>query len=92
MEIYKDSSGALVIKGSLTVSHIESAHTKIEPSSMKTIQDMVLDLSAVDDIDISGLQLLYAIKRVRRAKGRSVSGRSVLRLRSMSFFQDSIQS
>ncbi|HOE71679.1 MAG: STAS domain-containing protein [Bacteriovoracaceae bacterium] len=69
MEIYKDSSGALVIKGSLTVSHIESAHTKIEPLLDETIHDMVLDLSAVDDIDISGLQLLYAIKKSAESEG-----------------------
>ncbi|HON38838.1 MAG: STAS domain-containing protein [Desulfomonilia bacterium] len=69
MEIQKDSSGTLVLKGSLTVTHIESAHSQIEPLLDECIREIVLDLSKVDDIDISGLQLLYAIKKSAESEG-----------------------
>jgi len=63
MEIHKDSSGVLVFKGPLTAAHTESAHAQLEPLLDECIRDTVLDLSRVDDIDISGLQLLYAVKK-----------------------------
>lgn len=69
MEIHKDASGTLVLKGSLVVSEIESIHTKIEPLLDETIRETVLDLSGVDDIDISGLQLLYAMKKSAENEG-----------------------
>jgi len=69
MEIQKDSSGALVLKGPLTVPYIESAHSQLEPLLDECIRETVLDLSMVDDIDISGLQLLYAIKKSAESEG-----------------------
>ncbi|MCK9263912.1 MAG: STAS domain-containing protein [Deltaproteobacteria bacterium] len=69
MEIKKDSSGALAFKGPLTVAHIESAHSQLEPLLDECIRETVLDLSMVDDIDISGLQLLYAIKKNIESEG-----------------------
>jgi anti-anti-sigma factor len=69
MEIQKDATGALILKGSLTVSHIESAHVKLEPLLDESIHDTVLDLSGVDDTDISGLQLLYSIKKSAESEG-----------------------
>jgi anti-anti-sigma factor len=69
MEIQKDASGALIFKGPLVVSEIESIHSKIEPLLDETIRETVLDLSGVDDIDISGLQLLYAIKKSAENEG-----------------------
>lgn len=69
MEIHKDVSGTLVFKGSLVVSEIESIHARIEPLLDETIHETVLDLSEVDDIDISGLQILYAIKKSAENEG-----------------------
>ncbi len=69
MEISRDASGTLLFKGSLVVSEIESIHMKIEPLLDETIGETVLDLSGVDEIDISGLQLLYAIKKSAENEG-----------------------
>jgi anti-anti-sigma factor len=69
MEISRDVSGTLMFKGSLVVSEIESIHMKVEPLLDETIHETVLDLSGVDDIDISGLQLLYAIKKSAENEG-----------------------
>jgi anti-anti-sigma factor len=63
MEIVKDAKGALVFKGQLVVSEIEFIHSKIEPLLDDTGHETVIDLSDVDDIDISGLQLIFAIKK-----------------------------
>lgn len=52
MEIVKDSSGIIALKGSLTASNIEAIHAQLEPLLDERIHDMVLDLSGVDDIDI----------------------------------------
>jgi anti-anti-sigma factor len=63
MEIHKDAAGALVLKGQLVVSEIEFIHSKIDPLLDEMGRETMLDLSDVDDIDISGLQLLFAIKK-----------------------------
>lgn len=77
MDIKKDSSGALILKGQLVVSEIESIHSKLEPLVDETIHDIVLDLSGIDDIDISGLQLIFSIKK-------SVEGEGAFRIRAVS--------
>lgn len=69
MEIVKDSSGIIALKGSLTASNIEAIHAQLEPLLDERIHDMVLDLSGVDDIDISGLQLLCSIKKSAESEG-----------------------
>lgn len=69
MEIHKDPSGALVFKGKLVVSEIEAAHSKVEPLLDETPHETVLDLSDVDDIDISGLQLILAMKKAAMTDG-----------------------
>jgi anti-anti-sigma factor len=69
MEIQKDSSGALVFKGSLVVSEIEFIHSKVEPLLDETLHETVLDLSGVEDIDISGLQLILAMKKTAVSDG-----------------------
>jgi anti-anti-sigma factor len=69
MEIHKDTSGALVFKGQLVVSEIEFIHSKVEPLLDDTIHETVLDLTGVDDIDISGLQLIFAIKKTAVSDG-----------------------
>lgn len=77
MDIYKDASGALVFKGQLVVSDIEAVHSKIEPLLDETIHETVLDLSGIDDIDISGLQLIFSIKK-------SAEGEGTFRIKSVS--------
>lgn len=69
MEIVKNASGILALNGSMTASHIESIYAQLEPLLDEMIHDMVLDLSGVDEIDISGLQILYAIKRSAENEG-----------------------
>jgi anti-anti-sigma factor len=69
MEIQKDSSGALVFKGQLVVSEIELAHSKVEPLLEDVIHETVLDLSGVDDIDISGIQLIFSIRKSSMSDG-----------------------
>lgn len=69
MEIVKNSSGILALNGPMTASHIESIHAQLEPLLDERIHDMVLDLSGVDEIDISGLQLLYSIKKSAESEG-----------------------
>ncbi|HNY64528.1 MAG TPA: STAS domain-containing protein [Deltaproteobacteria bacterium] len=69
MEIHKDASGALVLEGQLVVSEIELTHSKIEPLLDDTGHETVLDLTNVDDIDISGLQLIFAIRKSAMSDG-----------------------
>jgi anti-anti-sigma factor len=69
MEIHKDSSGALVFRGQLVVSEIEVVHSKVEPLLEDLVHETVLDLSEVDDIDISGLQLIFAIRKTAASDG-----------------------
>lgn len=69
MEILKDAKGALVFKGQLVVSEIELIHSRIEPLLDDTGHDTVLDLTEVDDIDISGLQLIFALKKTAASEG-----------------------
>jgi len=63
MEITKDSSGTIIFKGQMTVSEAESIHSRLESLLDELLRDITLDLSEVDDIDISGLQIIYAIKK-----------------------------
>lgn len=84
MDIHKDSSGALVFSGKLVVSEIEGACSKVEPLLDETLHETVLDLSDVDDIDISGLQLVLAMKKAAvgdgsfRIRGASAKVREIV--------------
>ncbi|HHO75018.1 MAG TPA: anti-sigma factor antagonist [Deltaproteobacteria bacterium] len=69
MEITKDSSGTIVFKGQMTVSEAESIHSRLEPLLDELIREVTLDLSEVDEIDISGLQLIFAIKKSFESEG-----------------------
>ncbi|MBN2297672.1 MAG: STAS domain-containing protein [Deltaproteobacteria bacterium] len=69
MEITKDSSGTIVFKGQMTVSEAESIHSKLEPLLDEMLRDITLDLSDVDEIDISGLQIIFAIKKSVESEG-----------------------
>ncbi len=69
MDIKKDAAGTLIFRGQFIVSEIETAHSKIEPLFDETIHETVLDLSGVTDIDISGLQLIYAMKKSAESEG-----------------------
>lgn len=69
MEIIKDK-GALVLKGNLVVSEIDTIHTQIETMLDELPTDLVLNLSEVDEIDTSGMQLLFALKKSIEEKER----------------------
>lgn len=63
MEISMDTDGIIVLKGNLVVSNIESVHSSLEPFLEESSHSVVIDLSHVEEIDISGLQLLYSLKK-----------------------------
>jgi anti-anti-sigma factor len=69
VEISKNNQGVIEIKGNLVVSVIEDAFSAIEALMENLSQDMVIDLSQVEDIDISGLQLLYSLKKILDGDG-----------------------
>jgi len=69
MEIIKDPSGTFVFKGQMTVSEIETIYLKIESLIDELLPNAVLDLSEVDEIDISGLQFILALKKSIESEG-----------------------
>ena len=69
MEINRNNQGVVEFKGSLVVSGIEDTFSAIESLMENLSQDMVIDLSEVEEIDIAGLQLLYALKKTLEAEG-----------------------
>ena len=76
MEIGIDSQGVVIFKGNLVVSNIENVHSSLDSLLEDAAQIMTLDLSNVDEIDISGLQLLYSLKKTFETDG-------ALRIRSL---------
>ncbi len=69
MEIDIDSKGVIVFKGNLTVSNIDTVHSSLELLMEDASQDLNIDLSRVEEMDISGLQLLYSLKKTVEAEG-----------------------
>ena len=69
MQIFKDK-GAVVLKGKFVVSEIDTIHTQIETLLDELSPDLVLNLSEVDEIDTSGMQLLIALKKSIEEKER----------------------
>ena len=62
MEIVKDK-GVVALKGKLIVSEIDTVHSQLENLLDEISPDLLLNLSAVNEIDTSGLQLLFALKK-----------------------------
>jgi anti-anti-sigma factor len=69
MEIYKDK-GAIVLKGKLIVSEIDTVHSQIESLLDELSPDLVLNLAEVVEIDTSGMQVLFALKKSIEEKER----------------------
>lgn len=69
MEISIDNQGVILFKGSLLVSDIENVHSSLESILEVSSQVVTLDLSNVYEIDIAGLQLLYALKKSFETEG-----------------------
>jgi anti-anti-sigma factor len=69
MEIIK-AKGSIVLRGKLIVSEIDMVHSQIEGLLDKISQDVILNLSEVEEIDTSGIQLLYALKKYIEEKER----------------------
>jgi anti-anti-sigma factor len=69
MEISKDKKGMIVFKGNLVVSTIENAHSSLKPLLEDSPQNVTIDLSEVEEIDIAGLQLLASLKKTFEEEG-----------------------
>jgi anti-anti-sigma regulatory factor len=69
MEIIKDPSGTLVLKGQMITSQIEAIHSKIEPLIDEILPEAAFDLSEITEIDIAGLQLILALKKTIESEG-----------------------
>jgi anti-anti-sigma factor len=69
MEITTDSQGVIIFNGNLVVSNIEVVHSSFEPFLEESSRNITVDLSKVDEIDISGLQFIYSLKKTFEVEG-----------------------
>ena len=69
MDISKDNEGVIVFKGNLVASTIENTYSALEALLEESPQDIAIDLSEVDEIDIAGLQLLASLKKTFESEG-----------------------
>lgn len=69
MEILVDDNGVIIFKGALVASNIDNAHAVLENIFECSGRNVHLDLTGVDEIDISGLQLIYSIKKTFSTDG-----------------------
>lgn len=69
MEISRDK-GVVFLKGKLLVSEMDTIYAQLENTLDEMTPDMILNLAEVDEIDASGLQLLYALKKSIEEKDR----------------------
>jgi len=69
MEIIKDHSGALVLKGQMNVAQIDAVHSKLEPLIDEILPEATFDLSEINEIDIAGLQLILSLKKTIERDG-----------------------
>jgi len=69
MKISKDGSGAIVCSGNMVISEIESIQSQMETILDECSHKVIMDLSKVEEIDTSGLQLLYSIKQTLEPEG-----------------------
>jgi anti-anti-sigma factor len=65
-----EEAAVVTITGRFDLVQIEEAHTRLQ-DAMASHRQIVLDLSAVDGIDLAGLQLLCAVHRTAREAGVS---------------------
>ncbi|MCD6280674.1 MAG: STAS domain-containing protein [Deltaproteobacteria bacterium] len=69
MDIYRDDNNNIVIKGSLTVTEIETTYSRLEGLLEQLANNIVVDLSGVEEIDTTGLQLLLSLKKTAEESG-----------------------
>lgn len=69
IEVRLDENGFISFKGCLVASCIEQAHSALEGILDESPQTIVLDLADVEEIDISGLQLLVSIRKAFSGEG-----------------------
>jgi len=69
MEISKNRTGTIILKGQMVVSEIESIHSHLEPVLDESLSNIVMDLSSVTEIDTAGLQLLFSIMKTAEHDG-----------------------
>jgi anti-anti-sigma regulatory factor len=63
---------SLILTGEMTVSAISSFHAKVS-EALESEGDLAVDLSAVTEIDLSGVQLLWAARRAAANMRRGFS-------------------
>jgi hypothetical protein len=78
-----EEAAVVTITGSFGIVQIEAAHTRLQEALVSN-RHVVLDLSAADSIDLSGLQLVCAMHRTALEAGVKFS----LALTSDSFLVD----
>ena len=69
MEIFLDDRGVVLFRGALVASTIDSAYGSLENILENTGRNISVDLSGVEEIDISGLQLLCSLKKTFAVDG-----------------------
>jgi len=69
MDIYRDDNNNIVIKGPLTVTEIETTYSRLEGLLEQLANNVVVDLSGVEEIDTTGLQLLLSLKKTAEESG-----------------------
>lgn len=70
-------SGIFTMKGELTVGHMEKVREALL-SAMKKVEHLKLDLSAVTDVDISGLQIICSAHRTSLKQNKLLSFHSAV--------------
>jgi len=65
-------TGELVLEGDVTIENAQTLHgALLDPQG--AVRDLVVNLSGVRDIDVTGLQLLCSAHHAARKKNRTVS-------------------
>jgi len=63
-----EKTAVVTITGSFDLTQIEEAHTRLQ-NALASHRQVLLDLSAVDGIDLAGLQLVCAVHRTAQEAG-----------------------
>lgn len=82
-----DKSGVLVVAGEMTISHVSAVMVCLEQAICK-VEQVTVDLSAMTEIDVAGVQLLCASHRYATSHGRQM----LLRLGANEVFASFINS
>lgn len=62
-EIHVDDSGALKFEGELNIGKAKEIYEKLRSLSLLDYPELTLDLSALQELDTAGVQLLLALRK-----------------------------